>query len=208
MPFDLLVSAFVTLFVVVDPIGLAPIFLALTAKQSNAARKRIALNASLIAGGTLAGFALIGQWLLAVLGISLPAFRIAGGVLLFAVAFDMVLGWRTERESNQAEQALEEHARHIAAFPIAVPLMAGPGAITATLLLAGRIEPHPLQFALLIAVIVVVIGACYLTFLFATKIDRLLGAMGNIVLSRLLGIVLAALAVQFVIDGVRAAFFV
>jgi multiple antibiotic resistance protein len=196
MPLEQFVTALVTLFVVVDPLGLAPIFLALTAKHSQAVRRRIALQASLIAGITLAAFAIAGQWLLDVLGISLPAFRIAGGILLFAVAFDMVLGWRGERESEQAEQAVEEHARHLAAFPLAVPLMAGPGAITATLLLAGQGEGGAAQLAMLLGVIALVIAACYLVFVFASRISRLLGSTGNIVLSRLLGILLAALAVQ------------
>jgi multiple antibiotic resistance protein len=205
MPTDLFVSALVTMLVVVDPIGLVPIFLSLTAKQSNEVRRRIALRASIIAGGVLTGFALIGQWLLIALSVTLPAFRIAGGLLLFAVAFDMVLGWRSEREGAQAEQAREEHARHIAAFPLAIPLMAGPGAVTATLLLAGRGGSNPVQLGLLLVVIATSIAACYLAFRFSLKIDRVLGVTGNIVLSRLLGILLAALAVQFVIDGVRAA---
>jgi multiple antibiotic resistance protein len=206
MPMEQFVTALVTLFVVVDPLGLAPIFLALTAKHSQAVRRRIALQATLIAGITLAAFAIAGQWLLDVLGISLPAFRIAGGILLFAVAFDMVLGWRSEREGEQAEQAVEEHARHLAAFPLAVPLMAGPGAITATLLLAGQGEGGAAQLAMLLGVIALVAAACYLVFVFASRISRLLGSTGNIVLSRLLGILLAALAVQFALDGVRAAF--
>lgn len=199
------VSALVTLLIVVDPVGLAPIFLALTPRRSAVARRRIALTACLIAGLTLTGFALIGQWLLGTLGITLPAFRIAGGLLLFAVAFDMVLGWRTEREGAAAEQAKEEHAQHIAAFPLAIPLMAGPGAITATLLLAGQADRNPLHVTILLAVIALAILACFLVFAFAVKIDRLLGTTGNIVLSRILGIVLAALAVQYAIDGVREA---
>lgn len=205
MYFEAFVSALVTLLVVVDPIGLAPIFLAVTTRRSAAARRRIALQACLIAALTLAGFALIGQWLLGALGITLPAFRIAGGLLLFAVAFDMVLGWRTEREGAAAEQAKEEHARHIAAFPLAIPLMAGPGAITATLLLAGQAGTSVLRLTLVLTVIALAIIACFLVFIFAARLDRLLGTTGNIVLSRILGIVLAALAVQYAIDGVRDA---
>jgi multiple antibiotic resistance protein len=204
MPTDYLVAAFVTLFVVVDPVGLAPTFLAVTHGLPAKARKRIALRACVIAGLVLAGTALVGDWLLRQLGIGVPAFRIAGGLLLFAVASEMVFGSRIDRQSKQAEEALEEHVRHIAAFPLAIPLMAGPGAITATLLLAGQAEGRPLSLAILLGVIAAVIAACLAVYLLASRIARLLGVTGNVVLSRLLGVVLAALAVQFVIDGVRA----
>lgn len=205
MPIDYLVSALVTLLVVVDPVGLAPTFLAVTHGLPGKARKQIALRACLIAGAILAGTALIGDWLLRQLGIGVPAFRVAGGLLLFAVAFEMVLGVRIDRQSKQAEDALEEHVRHIAAFPLAIPLMAGPGAITATLLLAGQASGQPLMLATLLAVIVVVVLNCLVVFLLANRIEHLLGVTGNVVLSRLLGVILAALAVQYVIDGVRAA---
>jgi multiple antibiotic resistance protein len=201
---DYLVSYFVTLFVVVDPIGLAPIFLSVTHGVPAHARRRIAWRACVIAGLILTGFALAGDWLLGTLGITLSAFRIAGGLLLFATAFDMVLGWRIERETKTAEQALHEHVHNIAAFPLAIPLMAGPGAITATVLLAGQGAQSPVRLAVLIAVIVVILALCCVAFLFATRISRLLGITGNIVVSRLFGVLLAALAVQYVVDGVRA----
>src|SRR5262249_59365551 len=130
MPLDYCISALVTLFVVVDPIGLVGTVVAVTHGLPKEARKRIAVRASIIAAVILAGTALIGDWLLRQLGITLPAFRIAGGLLLFAVASEMVFGVRTERQSRQAEDALEEHVRNVAAFPLAIPLMAGPGAIT------------------------------------------------------------------------------
>lgn len=205
MPLDYLVSALVTLLVVVDPIGLAPTFLAVTHGLPAKTRKRVALRASAIAGAVLIGTAMIGDWLLRQLGIGVPAFRIAGGLLLFLVASEMVLGVRIDRQSKQAEEALEEHVRNIAAFPLAIPLMAGPGAITATLLLAGQAGNRPLSLAILLGVIVAVTAACLLVFLLASRIERLLGTTGNVVLSRLLGVILAALAVQYVIDGVRAA---
>jgi multiple antibiotic resistance protein len=203
MPLDYLISALVTLLVVVDPVGLVPTYLAVTHGLPAKARKRIALRACLIAGGILAGTALIGDWLLRQLGIGVPAFRIAGGLLLFAVASEMVFGVRIDRQSKQAEDALEEHVRHIAAFPLAIPLMAGPGAITATLLLAGQAAGQPLLLGILLGVIAGVSLCCLLVFLLASRIGRLLGVTGNVVLSRLLGVILAALAVQFVIDGVR-----
>ncbi len=203
MPLDFAISALVTLFVVVDPVGLAPTFLAVTEGLPRAARKNVALRASLIAGAILIGSALIGDWLFRTLGISLPAFRIAGGLLLFAIAFEMVFGVRMRREGQAAEQAVEEHVRNIAAFPLAIPLLAGPGAITATVLLAGRAGGNVLLLGILLAVVVLVALASLAAFLSAERISRLLGLTGNIVLSRLLGVLLAALAVQFVIDGIR-----
>jgi multiple antibiotic resistance protein len=203
MLLEYFVSALVTLVVVLDPIGLAPTFLAVTHGLPSTARRQVAIRAGLIAAAILAGSALIGDRLLAMLGISLPAFRIAGGLLLFSIASEMVFGLRIQRQSETAEQALEEHVRNIAAFPLAIPLMAGPGAITATVLLSGRAGGDPLMLALLIGVVVLVVGACLCVFLAATRIEKLLGITGNIVLSRLLGVLLAALAVQFVVDGVR-----
>jgi multiple antibiotic resistance protein len=205
MPLDYLISALVTLLVVVDPVGLAPTFLAVTHGLPPKTRNHIALRACIIAGAILAGTALVGDWLLRQLGIGVPAFRIAGGLLLFGIASEMVFGVRIVRQSKQAEEALEEHVRHLAAFPLAIPLMAGPGAITATLLLASQASGQPLTLAMLLGVIVVVVAACYVVFLAAGRIERFLGVTGNIVLSRLLGVILAALAVQFVIDGVRSA---
>jgi multiple antibiotic resistance protein len=202
MPLDYLVSALVTLLVVVDPVGLAPTFLAVTHGLPAKARSRTGLRACIIAGAILAGTAAVGDWLLRQLGIGVPAFRIAGGLLLFAVASEMVFGVRIDRQSKQAEDALEEHVRHIAAFPLAIPLMAGPGAITATLLLASQAN-GPLPLAILFGVIVAVVLSCFVVFLLAARIERMLGVTGNVVLSRLLGVILAALAVQFVIDGVR-----
>jgi multiple antibiotic resistance protein len=204
MPIDYLVSALVTLIVVVDPVGLVPTFLAVTQGLPQQARRRIAVRACMIAAAILAGTALVGDWLLHQLGITLPAFRIAGGLLLFAVASEMVFGVRIERQSKQAEDALEEHVRNVAAFPLAIPLMAGPGAIAATLLLAGQARGNPIALAVLIAVVMLVCALSLVVFLLANRVDRLLGITGNVVLSRLLGVLLAALAVQYVIDGVRA----
>ncbi len=204
MPVEFAIAALVTLFVVVDPIGLAPAFLAVTERLDARQRRRVALRASLIAAAILLGAAVGGDWLLRQLGISLPAFRIAGGLLLFAIASDMVLGWRVEREARTAEQAVEEHVRNVAAFPLAIPLLAGPGAITATVLLAGQAAGRPLWLGALFGVIAAVSLASYLTFCAAGRIGRLMGVTGNVVLSRLLGVILAALAVQYVIDGVTA----
>jgi len=205
MPIDFLISAFVTLVVVVDPIGLVPSYLAITHGLPQSARRNVALRAALIAAGILAGSALIGDWLLRVLSIGLPAFRIAGGLLLFSIASEMVLGVRIERQSQQAEQAIEEHVRNIAAFPLAIPLMAGPGAITATILLAAHSDRDSMRLTVLLGVIVAVLAICFVVFALAARISKWLGVTANVVASRLLGVLLAALAVQYVIDGVRSA---
>lgn len=203
VPLDDLVAALVTLTVVVDPLGLVPTFIAITHGMPARARRQVALRAALIAVLILTGAALIGDWLLRSLSISLPAFRIAGGLLLFSIASEMVFGVRIRRQSEDAEKALDEHVRDISAFPLAIPLMAGPGAITATVLLAGRAETGT-GLALLIGVIVVVCALCAVAFWAAGRIARLIGETANAVLSRLLGVLLAALAVQFVVDGARA----
>lgn len=205
MPVDFLISALVTLVVVVDPIGLVPAFIAVTHGLPPRARRSVAWRASLIAAVVLAGAALIGDWLLRTLSITLPAFRIAGGLLLFSIASEMVFGVRNVRQSQQAEEAVEERVRNIAAFPLAVPLMAGPGAITACVLLSGRSAGDPLHLGILFAAIATVLAFCFAVFTLSAPIAKLMGTTGNIVFSRLLGVLLAALAVQFVIDGVRVA---
>jgi len=198
------VSALLTLFVVVDPIAMAPTFLVVTEGMPRASRQSVGVRASILAGAILTGTALIGDRLLAILEISLPAFRIAGGLLLFWIAAEMVFGVRSRHEGQEAEQALEERVRNVAAFPLAIPLLAGPGAITATVLLAGRAGNNWLLIGILVAVVVLVAMSCWITFIFAGRISGLLGKTGNIVLSRLLGVLLAALAVQYVVDGIRS----
>jgi len=198
-------TAFVTLFVAVDPPGLAAIFLGLTASMTMAERKHTARRSVMIAFGILVAAALGGETLLASLGISLPAFRIAGGLLLFYIASEMVFEKREVRKTHSAEEAMADgHPHDIAAFPLAIPLMAGPGAITATILQAsaagGKIE----NFAALIAILAFVIGSCLAVFNVAGRVDRFLGSTGRLVLSRLLGVLLAAMAVQIVGDGVTS----
>jgi multiple antibiotic resistance protein len=206
LPLDYLTTAFVTLLVIVDPIALAPIFLGVTAGMDAAQRRQVSIRACVIAFSILAAVAFVGDWLLSKLGISLPAFRIAGGLLLFWISFEMVFGGRSQRRGDQAQQAItKDHMKQIAAFPLAIPLMAGPGAITAVILLAGQANGRPVWLAVLVGVLAVVIGISLLVYLAAERIDKLLGTTGNVVLSRVLGIILAALAVQFVIDGIRAA---
>jgi multiple antibiotic resistance protein len=206
-PMEFISNAFATLLVTVDPPAIAPMFLALTTGMSTAEKRQVAARATVIAALALAFFALAGQKMLLLLGITLPAFRIAGGLLLFWIAFEMVFERRSARKSSVAKTAIDEdHIRNVAAFPLAIPLMAGPGAITATMLLAGQAGGDVSLLAALMVIIAAVCGLCWLVFLFADRISGLLGVTGNIVLTRLLGIVLVALAIQFVLDGVKAAF--
>lgn len=202
MSADQFINALATLFVIVDPVSLPPIFLSLTTGMDASQRRRVAVQAVVIAFVVLAGFALVGRELLALLGISLAAFRIAGGLFLFWTAFEMVFERRQQRKSAAADTLADDSA-HVAAFPLAMPLIAGPGAITAVMLLAGRSGGEALALAGLIGTIAVVLAACLLTALLAGPLERLLGRTGRIVVTRLLGVVLAALAVQFVADGVR-----
>jgi multiple antibiotic resistance protein len=204
---DFISNAFATLLVTIDPPAIAPMFLALTMGMNAGEKRQVAARATLIAALALTFFAMAGQKMLILLGITLPAFRIAGGLLLFWIAFEMVFDRRGERKSDVARTAIDQdHIRNVAAFPLAIPLMAGPGAITATMLLAGQTGGDMALMAVLIGLIFVVCGLCWLVFRFADSISGLLGVTGNVVLTRLLGIVLVALAVQFVIDGAKAAF--
>ncbi len=199
---DYFLNAVVTLFVAIDPIGLAPLFVVLTAGAERAERNSTALRASVIAAAILIAFAVVGEPLVGVLGISLAAFRIAGGLLLFAIAFEMVFGRRQDRKSATAQNAaVSEDVRQVAVFPLAIPLIAGPGAISATILLASE-APGATGTIGLLAIIVLLIASCYAVFLAADRIEKVLGETGRIVVSRLLGLILAALSVQFVADGV------
>lgn len=201
---DYLLEAFVTLFVTVDPLGLAPLFLGLTGGMGAADRRHVALRATGIATFVLILFALVGGKLLALLGISLPAFRIAGGLLLFYTAFQMVFSQKEPRDKSDADRAVTlDHIRDIAAFPLAIPLLAGPGAISATILAASK-APSLAAYGAFVGLIVAVMGLGLLVFLAADPIDRRIGETGRVVIGRLLGLLLAALAVQFVADGIKA----
>ena len=205
MLLDYISAALVTMLVTLDPPALAPIFVSLTRGMNAAERRRVAVRASLIAFGILAFFGLGGEVLLRLLGVGIPAFRISGGLLLFWIAFEMVFERRNERKQHTADIAItEDHIRNVAAFPLAIPLMAGPGAITATILLAGRADGNPVYLGFLIALIALGVASCFAVFMAAERVSRMLGVTGNIVLSRLLGVILAGLAVQFIINGVLA----
>lgn len=200
---DLLVTALATLFVAVDPLGLAPIFAGLTQEMDAATRRRIALIAPLLAFLILVFFALFGGTLLGALGIELPAFQVAGGLLLFYAAFEMIFADRSQRKGKSAQDVVPEDSLTLAAFPLAIPLMAGPGAITAVILLAPKFGTEPEGLGAMVGVVGGICLMCLICFFIADQLTRLLGAIGRTVLTRLLGVILAALAVQFVADGVR-----
>lgn len=209
----LFVSAFVTLFVVLDPPGCVPIFSSLTSGAGSAHRKSMAYRSVGIASAVLVAFALGGQAFLGALGISLPAFKIAGGVMVFLIAIDMVFEKRTERRENRAEEVKSAAAaadkpiesEDISVFPMAIPMLAGPGSLAAIMLLAARSrgpQETLVVMGALLAVMVITL-ACLLA---AGPLMRLMGAKFEGALTRLLGVVLAALAAQFVVDGVKQSF--
>ncbi|MGV6848104.1 MAG: MarC family protein [Marinibacterium sp.] len=198
-----LITAFATLFVIIDPIGLTPVFLALTRDMDKTARRRIAARSCGVAVAVLTLFALFGDAVLGFVGISMPAFRVAGGILLFLTALDMLFERRGKRREGQAEQAVPDHADDPSVFPLAVPLIAGPGSIATMILLAGQ-TPDWTGSALAVGVMLVVIAICYILFLSSGLLERLLGPTGVNVITRLLGMLLAALSVQFVMDGLAA----
>lgn len=198
---ELLLNGFVTLFVIIDPLGLAPMLLTLTPGLQASERRRIALQACVIAFLILALFALAGLAILKGLGITLGAFRVAGGLFLFWIAFELVFEKRQERKGKSAEAVAEAtELPHVAAFPLAIPLMAGPGAISAVILLSGSL-PDVLGQAALLAVIAAVMACTFAVLAVSNRVEHLMGVTGRAVVTRLLGVLLGALAVQFMADG-------
>ncbi|MEM9798194.1 MAG: MarC family protein [Pseudomonadota bacterium] len=191
------IAAFTALFVIIDPIGLTPIFTALTSGLSPRARRTIALRACGVAAGILLLFALAGEAVLGFLGISMPAFRIAGGLLLFLTALEMLFERRTRRREDKAEVPVDDPS----VFPLALPLIAGPGAIATVILLTDGADA-PATLAVL-GVLAAVLAMVLLFFQLAAPMERMLGATGINVVTRVLGMLLAALSVQFVLDGLR-----
>lgn len=202
--YDAILNAFVTILVTIDPPGLAPLFLAVTRGMNREERQQVSVRASIIGFAVMALFAVAGAAILSVFGITLPAFRVAGGFLLFYIAFEMVFEKRQDRKEKISDTAITKDLIHnIAAFPLAIPLIAGPGAISATVLLSGSFNGWLAQ-TMLVGIIAICLGLTYLVFVLAERIDGFLGQTGRSILTRLLGVILAALAVQFVADGIRA----
>lgn len=199
---------FVVFFLVVEPISLVPLFASLTEGASDSYRRRMAVKAVLVAGGIILLFALIGAAFLGALGISIDAFRIFGGLLLFLVALEMVFARESGTRTSTDEQAESRRRADISVFPLAFPFLSGPGALTTILLWFGpvSVSREPLLFAALMMAAALVLVVSLLMMLGAERLMRVLGATGANVANRLLGVVLGALAVQFVIDGIKASF--
>ena len=196
------ISAFVTFFPVIDPVGLAPVVVALTAHLSEAQRKLIITRATLISAGIIAFFALVGRFLLDRLGISLYAFDIAGGLLLFLIAVDMLFGRQSGTRETKAESEEAMTREDVSVFPLAIPLIAGPGTIATTILYVDLATPHPLELLAVAAAISSTLLVAWLVMRSSIDIIRLFGRTGILVLSRILGILLAALAIQFILNAV------
>ena len=201
---ELFISAFVTLFVVIDPPGCAPIYASLTSGANAAQRRSMAIRATLIAGGILFFFAFLGEALLSFLHIDLDSFRIAGGIMLFMIAVDMVFEKRTERREKRAEEIkATPEVEDVSVFPMAMPMLAGPGSIASIMLLVSQntgIDRAATISAALIVVLLMTLAAM----IGAGPIMRVMGAKAEAVITRLLGVLWAALAAQFVIDGIKA----
>lgn len=205
---DSLINAFITLFVTADPVGNAPIFLALTAGLSASVRRSIAIKGSFISFAILALFAVTGTAILDAIGITIDAFRIAGGLLLFVTAFEMIYGQRQERREETTTSASVQ-AANIAVFPLAIPLLAGPGTISATILLSSQFSANATgnEWTATLALVAVIAALMILTAIFlvtAELLDKYISNTGKLVVTRLLGVLLAALSVQYIADGVLA----
>jgi multiple antibiotic resistance protein len=203
---ELFISAFVTFFVVIDPPGCAPIFASLTAGAPQSHRRTMAIRSVLVALGILLFFALLGEDLLRSMGISLDAFRIAGGIMLFMIAIDMVFEKRTERREHRAEDVKSQPQHEdVSIFPMAIPMIAGPGSIASVMLLTAKAQGNAETLTVLGA-LATVLTIMLVMLLAAGPVMKLLGYKMEAMITRLLGVVLAALAAQYVIDGVKAAF--
>jgi len=198
----------VALVVIVDPVGTAAIFAGLTRNGSDAHRRRMALRGTLIATGLILSFAFGGEFLLLALGVELPAFQVAGGVLLFLLATEMVFARHSGlRQTTDDETAEAERSEDISVFPLAIPLLAGPGALTSIVLLMRQAGGAPEAKALVVLALVLVMLGTFAVLLTAGPLLRLLGVTGTNVVSRVLGVILAALAAQLLLTGVRQALF-
>jgi multiple antibiotic resistance protein len=202
-----LIKFFVVFFVVVEPISLIPLFAGLTSGASARFKKKMAGKAALIALIICVLFALVGAKFLDVMGISLSSFRIAGGTLLFLIALDMVFARTSGTKSTTPEKEEAKTRDDISVFPLAFPFIAGPGSLATILLTAGELRSTPLVFAGFLAVVALVIIICWALMLATPRVMRVFGVTGANVMSRLSGVILAALAVQFIIDGIRGSFF-
>ncbi|MBI4923931.1 MAG: MarC family protein [Devosia nanyangense] len=205
MPLDTFLLALSTFFATLGPADLILVYAALTEKNTQAERRAMALRGVLIATGILLFFAVFGEAMLRIFGITLPALRIAGGVLLLLISIDMVFARHSGGTGTTPEEESEARTRHdISVFPLATPLIAGPGAISATILLATGAGAFSIGWLVVVAGLLAILLLCYLGMLVAIPVQRLLGITGLAVVSRVVGVLLAALAMQFLIDGIKA----
>lgn len=203
---ELFLSAFITLFVVIDPPGCAPIYAGLTKGATQPQRRNMAIRATVIAGAILLVFALFGEGLLGALHIELDSFRIAGGLMLFLIALDMVFEKRTQRREERAEKvAATPEVEDVSVFPMAMPMLAGPGAIASVMLLMSKSQGTEGTLVVLAALLLVLL-LTMAALIAAGPLMRLFGDRVEAVITRLLGVLLAALAAQYVIDGLKSAF--
>jgi multiple antibiotic resistance protein len=201
-----LVKFFVVFFVVVEPISLIPLFAGLTVGSSGAYKRKMAGKAAAIALGISVLFAVVGARFLDIMGISLNSFRIAGGTLLFLISLEMVFARTSGTKSTVPEKEEAKNREDISVFPLAFPFIAGPGALATILLTAGETSSNPLLFAGFLCVVALVLVICWALMLATPRLMKVLGVTGANVMSRLSGVILAALAVQFIIDGIRGSF--
>lgn len=203
---EIFITAFASLFVVIDPLGIAPVFVALTEGGDHEFRRRMAWRGTLLASAILLFFAFVGRPFLDTLGISIDALKLAGGLMLLLLALEMVFEKRTARRESSAERAGDEHPEDISVFPLAIPLLAGPGAITTIILLMADPSGGWAGRGAVLVALLLVLSISLVTFLLAGRIVDLVGRTTASIISRVLGIVLAAFAAQFIIDGLRHAF--
>ena len=202
---DLFLSTFITLFIVIDPLGCGPIYASFTQGVGDSARRAMAIRATIVSGLILLSFALFGEKLLGVLNIKLDSFRIAGGIMLFFIAVDMVFEKRTQRREARAQKMIDEtEIEDVSVFPMAIPMIAGPGSIASLLLLVAENDGLDSMMVILAALAAILL-LTLVVLLAAGPLMRLLGARTEAVITRLLGVLLAALAAQFVMDGITSA---
>lgn len=203
--YEAFISAFISLFVIVDPIGIAPVFAGLTQGATDRHRRNMAIKGTVVGTLILVFFALAGKPFLNALGISMDGLRVAGGIMLFIIALEMVFEKRTERKQESAEK-LDEYFEDISVFPVALPLLAGPGAIATIMLTMSNYEENFAAQAAILGALALVMLTTLIVFFTATKVMDWLGPTVNAVLTRLLGVILAALSCQFILDGLRNTF--
>ena len=208
---DVALTAFVTMFVIIDPLGLLPIFMGLTQGASTSHKRKMAIKGVLIGGATLLFFAFFGDRFLSLLGVNIASFRMAGGAMLFITALEMVFEKRTQRRESQAERMKEEISSvsafdDISVFPISIPLISGPGAIASIMLLMSTNRDNPIHMATVLLVLGGVLLIVFALFLLAPKLEKLIGPTFTQIVSRVLGVILGSLAVQYIVDGIKLSF--